>query len=147
VIQPAGWRGRGRGPRPGDRLPDVQVRRAGASTWLLQALSAPTFHLLLCGPVERWDAAAVADLRKRYEPLLTVHVLAPGEPSRPPDGADLVDESGAALRLLRVRGGACLVVRPDGHIGYRADGPALDGAGGYLGRWLPSAGSGPLRAA
>lgn len=94
----------GRGPRPGDRLPDARVRGGGTATWLQEALSAPTFHLVLCGPVEGWDDAAVDGLRRRYEPLLTVHRLtAEGDPTRAGD-AVLSDSSGTALARLGVRG-------------------------------------------
>jgi hypothetical protein len=129
-------RRRRRGPRPGDRLPDAVVHRGGTEIWLQEALSAPAFHLLLCGADTGWDDAAVEDLRRRHAPFLTVHRLIPaGGPGRA-DGSDLRDVSGSALSRLGVRGRACLVVRPDGHIGYRADDVDLSGADTYLRRWL-----------
>ena len=97
--------------------------------WLHEALTAPAFHLLLCGPGEPWDDAAVADLQERHAPYLTVHRIGPR--------GDLVDVPGAALHRLGVRHSTCLVVRPDGHIGHRADDAGLDGAADYLRRWLP----------
>ena len=125
--------GNRRGPRPGDRLPDARVQRGGAETWLHEALTAPTFHLLLCGPPALWDDAAVADLRESYAPFLTVHRVCPGGG---PSGVDLWDVTGAVLQRLGVHGSASLVVRPDGHIGHRADHVHLAGADDYLRRWL-----------
>jgi 2-polyprenyl-6-methoxyphenol hydroxylase-like FAD-dependent oxidoreductase len=132
----------GRGPRPGDRLPDARVFAGGAEMWLHEALTAPTFHLLLCGPAERWDGAAVESLRQRSEPYLTVHRLAPGSSAARAGDAALRDPSGSALARLGVRGSACLVVRPDGHIGHRVDEAELSGADNYLRRWLPEHRSG-----
>lgn len=126
-VQPAGrWR---RGPRPGDRLPDGRVLMAGAETWLHEALSAPTFHLLLCGAGAGREDGAAEELRRRFAPWLAVHRLG----ASPADaGADLVDVSGATLAALRARRGTHLVVRPDGHIGSRADDGDLAGAERYL---------------
>ena len=124
------------GPRPGDRLPDARVHRGGTETWLQEALSRPTFHVLLCGPATVWDDTTVEDLRRRHEPLVTVHRLSPAGGQTRAAG-DLVDVAGTAFSRLRVRGAGHLVVRPDGHIGYRADGSDLSGAARYLARWLP----------
>jgi 2-polyprenyl-6-methoxyphenol hydroxylase-like FAD-dependent oxidoreductase len=136
AVQPAARRGPG--PRPGDRMPDARVLRAGEETWLHEALSAPSFHLLLCGSVDGWDETAVEGLRRRFAPWLTVLRLASGGP---PDGgrADLTDVSGAALSVLRARSGTHLVVRPDGHIGHRADDADLAGARRYLAGCLTGA--------
>jgi hypothetical protein len=127
-----------RGPRPGDRLPDARVLRGGAETWLHEALTAPAFHLLLCGPAEGWDDTVVEDLRRGHEPLVAVHRLTPAAGQTSTTG-DLVDTAGTALSGLGIRGAGHLVVRPDGHIGYRADDGDLSGAARYLARWLPGA--------
>jgi hypothetical protein len=116
-------------------------------TWLQEALTAPTFHLLLCGPAHVWDDKAAEDLRRRHEPFLTVHRLAPADGQTSTAAGDLVDTAGTALFQLRVRGAAHLIVRPDGHIGYRAEDGNLSGAARYLARWLPEgsqAGRAPL---
>jgi 2-polyprenyl-6-methoxyphenol hydroxylase-like FAD-dependent oxidoreductase len=141
----ASRRGR-RGPRPGDRLPDARVQRGGVETWLQEALTAPAFHLLLCGPAEVWDQAAVEDLRRRHEPLLVVRRLAPAD-GRTSTAEDLVDTAGVALSRLRVRGAAHLVVRPDGHIAYRADDGDVSGAARYLARSSRSPGADGSRSA
>jgi hypothetical protein len=109
-------------------------------TWLQEALTAPTFHLLLCGAAHVWDDTAVEDLRRRHEPFLTVHRLAPADGQTSTDAGDLLDTAGTALFQLRVRGAAHLIVRPDGHIGYRADDADLSGAARYLDRWLSGGG-------
>ena len=118
------------GPRAGDRLPDARVSRDGVECWLHEALTYPTFDLLLCGSADTWDEGRLAELEDRFAGLLIVHRLdrhrAPGI---------LTDPTGRALARLGVRARAQLVVRPDGYIGYRADGPDLTGAGLYLARW------------
>ncbi len=47
------------------------------------------------------------------------------------------DVDGQVLAQLGVNDTAHYLVRPDGHVGYRAAGTDLDGLGGYLARWLP----------
>ena len=127
----------GPGPRPGDRLPDARVLRAGADLWLQQAMSGQAFTLLLCGPSEAWDGPAVAHLAERFAPFLVVRRLSPDRPATEPS-ADLAD-AGGALRRLGVRQATQFVVRPDGHIGHRADDADLAGTELYLARWLPPA--------
>lgn len=119
-----------RRPRPGDRLPDVRLTLDGREIWLQQALDAPTFHLLLVGPAESWDDRELTDLVTRHRAALQVHRL-----DRRAVGGALCDHSGAAFRFLRVRGAANFVVRPDGHVGHRADDRDLSGATRYLARW------------
>jgi 2-polyprenyl-6-methoxyphenol hydroxylase-like FAD-dependent oxidoreductase len=125
-------RRRHRGPLPGDRLPDGRITRDGQQGWLHEALTAPGFHLLLCGRTDGWDAAAVESLRKQHGDLLTVHHL-----DRGPGPGVLADPGGRVLKRLRVHGSAALLVRPDGHLGYRADHTDLTGAQRFLARWLP----------
>lgn len=122
---------RTRGAQPGDRLPDAVVTRDGEELWLQEALSAPTYHLLLCGPVDGWDGGYLTALVARHPTLVTLHHL-----TRRPGPAGLSDRDGHAVARLRVAGCAQLVVRPDGHIGYRADNFDLAGAARYLARWL-----------
>jgi 2-polyprenyl-6-methoxyphenol hydroxylase-like FAD-dependent oxidoreductase len=124
-----------RGPRPGDRLPDVMVERDGRRLWLHEAvLSDPAYHLLLCGH-DTWDTGAVRSLRDRYGSLLSIHRLA-----RDPADGVLVDPGGLALARLRVRDSAALLVRPDGHLAHRADDGDLAETRRCLARWLPGAG-------
>jgi hypothetical protein len=133
-------------PRAGDRLPDaVVVTGHGEPTGLQEALAAPGFHLLVAlrGDADPWPA--LRETEARHPGVLTVHVLRrdgadrsgaatarAGEPRR----ALLVDPSGEAFERLHVRRDAVLVLRPDGHLGYRGSGPDLEGARRYLARVL-----------
>ncbi|WP_448627375.1 FAD-dependent monooxygenase [Geodermatophilus sp. URMC 64] len=147
VAAPAGLRG----PRPGDRLPDVRVARAGQELWLSEALALPAFSLLLHGPHDEPADEAAAELRAGMAPWLVVHRLVPGG-DRSPGDADLVDVTGAATRRLGLRGSGWLLVRPDGHIAARAQGADLTGVRAYFDRWssdgsrrLSLDSTGPLR--
>jgi 2-polyprenyl-6-methoxyphenol hydroxylase-like FAD-dependent oxidoreductase len=95
-------------PAAGDRLPDARTH----SGTLHSLLASPGFHLLLAGPV---DAVT--------HPALAPHRL---------ESAD------QAWTTLRVRTAAQILVRPDGHIAYRADDADTTGLRTYLDRWLPS---------
>jgi 2-polyprenyl-6-methoxyphenol hydroxylase-like FAD-dependent oxidoreductase len=125
------------GPRAGDRLPDARIVRGGRESWLHEALAAPAFHLLLCGPATGWPDDRVAAMRRRHGALVAVHRLTRDAHAAP---RILLDPSGEALaRLGVVEAGQCLV-RPDGHIGYRSRGTDTLGAQRYLARWLGTAG-------
>jgi 2-polyprenyl-6-methoxyphenol hydroxylase-like FAD-dependent oxidoreductase len=124
-----------RGPKPGDRLPDARLSRDGQAGWLHNAVAAPSFHLLLCGPADGWDSDRLAALQERHGGLLVVHLLA-----REAAPGALHDLDGQAFARLGVEGAAQYLVRPDGHIGYRCGGADLGGVDRYLARWLPGAG-------
>jgi 2-polyprenyl-6-methoxyphenol hydroxylase-like FAD-dependent oxidoreductase len=121
-----------RGPRAGDRLPDARIARDGQDRWLGEALAAPRFHLLLCGRPGDWDAHRVAAVGSRHPDTLAVHHL-----TRDAVPGALRDADGRAFTRLGVGDTAHLLVRPDGHLGYRAAGTNLDGLQQYLDRWLP----------
>jgi 2-polyprenyl-6-methoxyphenol hydroxylase-like FAD-dependent oxidoreductase len=122
-----------RGPRPGDRLPDARIAKDGGSCWLGEALAEPRFQLLLCGDLGGWDMHALAAVRGRYPDMVSVHHL-----TRDALPSALHDADGQALTRLSVDGTAHYLIRPDGHVGYRAAGTDLDGLRGYLARWLPN---------
>jgi 2-polyprenyl-6-methoxyphenol hydroxylase-like FAD-dependent oxidoreductase len=128
-----------RGPRAGDRLPDARIVRDGQACWLGEALAAPGFHLLLCGPPGDWHPSQLSALRHRYPDTLAVHHL-----TRAATPGALHDRDGQVLVRLGVDGTAQYLVRPDGHIGYRCGGDDLAGLQRYLARWLPSTTSRPL---
>jgi 2-polyprenyl-6-methoxyphenol hydroxylase-like FAD-dependent oxidoreductase len=122
-----------RGPKAGDRLPDARIAKDGQRCWLGEALAEPRFHLLLCGRPGNWDASHLAVIRGRYPDTLAVHHL-----TRQATPGALHDLDGQALAQLGANDTAHYLIRPDGHIGYRAAGTDLDGLGGYLARWLPN---------
>jgi 2-polyprenyl-6-methoxyphenol hydroxylase-like FAD-dependent oxidoreductase len=122
-----------RGPKAGERLPDARIARDRQPCWLGEALTAPSFHLLLCGPTGHWDTSQLTALRRRYGDTLTVHHL-----TREAAPGVLHDLDGQALARLGVTETAQYLVRPDGHIGYRSGGIDLDGLRNYLTRWLPN---------
>jgi len=123
-----------KGPRAGDRLPDAAVTRNGRETTLQRELVGPCLHLLLCGPVQAWNAQADAVPERATHPgLVTVRYLTR---SAVPDA--LVDGSGVAFARLGVRETAQYLVRPDGYVAYRCEGTDLGGVRQYLDRWFPA---------
>jgi 2-polyprenyl-6-methoxyphenol hydroxylase-like FAD-dependent oxidoreductase len=129
-----------RGPKAGNRLPDARITRDGQKAWLQEALDAPSFDLLLCGPADGWDSDQQAALQERYGGLVAVHQLA-----REAAPGVLHDVDGQAFTRLGVERTAQYLVRPDGYIGYRSGNADLSGAGSYLAHWLPGAGREPQR--
>jgi hypothetical protein len=125
-----------RGPMAGGRLPDARIVRDGQTSWLQEALATLTFHLLLCGSPADWDRNQVAALQDRYAGLVAIHHVA-----REAARGVLHDVHGQAFARLGVERTAQYLVRPDGYIGHRSGGPALNGLERYLARWLPGAGA------
>lgn len=114
-----------RGLRAGDRLPDAKINTE-SDTRSLHALTAtPAWHLLLCG--DGWPSDLSEMLDGRTD-MVAVHHL---------------DDAGytQALRRLGIRPQqrAVLLIRPDGHIGVRANDTATATATlrSYLDHWLP----------
>ncbi len=122
------------GPKAGDRLPDAPIIHNGQATTLHEALAAPRWHLLLCGPVETSPVAETTQLSDRYRGQLAVHRLTPQHTV-----GTLHDVRGLASHRLGLTTAdtAQYLVRPDGHVGYRAGGCDLTGLAQYLRRWLP----------
>jgi hypothetical protein len=123
-----------RGPRAGDRLPDARIARHGQKGWLGEALAAPRFHLLLCGRPDDWDANQLVAMRNRHLDTLAVHHL-----THDPAPGALHDVDGQAFARLGVDDTAHYLIRPDGHVGYRAAGNDLHGLRHYLAHLLPHA--------
>ncbi len=123
-----------KGPKAGDRPPDASIVHDGQPTRLHRALASAGWHLLLCGPPDAWPAQTTTQFRERYPSLLTVHHLT----AQNTPGA-LHDPDGQALRRLGLtaRHTAQYLVRPDGHVGYRAGGTNATELARYLNRWLP----------
>jgi 2-polyprenyl-6-methoxyphenol hydroxylase-like FAD-dependent oxidoreductase len=123
------------GPAAGDRFPDAAILHNGQPSSLHQLCADPGWHLLLCGPGNVWTPQDAAEHSHRYAGLLTVHHLT----GRAPGG--LGDPTGQASRRLGLgrAGVAQYLIRPDGHIGYRAGGTDVTGLAAYLTRWLQPA--------
>jgi 2-polyprenyl-6-methoxyphenol hydroxylase-like FAD-dependent oxidoreductase len=124
-----------RGPHAGDRLPDAPLTSDDRPTSLHAATAATGFHLLLCGPTTAWQPTTTASPWRKAG-LVTIHHL-----TRQPIPGALHDPDGTALRRLGLHPAgqhpAHYLIRPDGHIGYRAGGTDLTGLHTYLTRWLP----------
>jgi 2-polyprenyl-6-methoxyphenol hydroxylase-like FAD-dependent oxidoreductase len=123
-----------RGPRPGDRLPNAPIIHNGETTTLHRALPAVGWHLLLCGPPQPWTDIEL--LHSRHRTTLGVHHLSTaGGPTV------LHDPDAQALQRLGLGPAdtAIYLIRPDGHLGYRAGTPDSDALSRYLDRWLPPA--------
>lgn len=120
------------GPRAGDRVPDTPLDGEDGPT-LHQLLRAPSFHLLVCGveAVPR-PVAMLAAARD----ITIVHL-----PARS-DGANTNASTLAALGVEPRSGSrsALYLVRPDGHIAYRAAGVDAGDLSRYLDEWIPGAG-------
>jgi hypothetical protein len=124
-----------RGPHAGDRLPDAPLTSDDRPTSLHAATATLGYHLLLCGPTSLWQPTTTAS-PWREAGLVTIHHL-----TRQPIPGALHDPDGTALRRLGLdpagQHPAHYLIRPDGHIGYRAGGTDLTGLHTYLTRWLP----------
>jgi 2-polyprenyl-6-methoxyphenol hydroxylase-like FAD-dependent oxidoreductase len=124
-----------RGPKAGDRLPDAPVTRDGTPITLHSATARPAgYHLLLCGPAESWSGAESNTVARRYPGLLSIDRLSGVGASL----GILHDADGAALRRLGLSRAdvAQILIRPDGHIGYRAGDTDFSGLERYVDRWL-----------
>jgi hypothetical protein len=97
------------------------------------ALAEPGWHLLLCGPTRRWPEER-EHLHRRYLGVLTVHDL-----TSDPGPDVLCDPTGTAFARLGVSAArnALLLVRPDGHVGFRAAIADMQSLVAYLDHWLP----------
>lgn len=125
------------GPKAGDRLPDAMVRDNGREMRLQEILATPGFHILLCG--RGWPADTQLRLHSalgRLSPWLSVQRLNVGSRLAAASSNEIQDISGQAFERLglSVRRPELLVVRPDGHIGFRSSGIDTSGAVDYLTR-------------
>src|SRR5581483_12037674 len=96
-----------RGPRAGDRLPDLELD----GTRLHDIVAAAGFHLLLCGGADEWWPEVAP------RTALSVHRLGPVL---------------GATAIMPVH----YLVRPDTPIAYRAGGHDVSGALHHLDRWI-----------
>jgi hypothetical protein len=96
------------GPVPGARAPHAWVDRLGSRVSMLD-LYDDRLTLVTGAGGERWHRAA-DELAGHGLPVTVVRL-----------GHEVRDPSGAAARAYDLSGGAAVLVRPDGHIAWRAD--------------------------
>jgi 2-polyprenyl-6-methoxyphenol hydroxylase-like FAD-dependent oxidoreductase len=106
----------GHGPLLGARVPDSILLRGHDPPVLLQDLASRGPLLLLFGEMPPGLRAGVADV-----PDLVVHDVAPIRVH--PD--TLVDPAGRVSAALHAHPGTALLVRPDGHVGWRQRRPTV----------------------
>ena len=111
--------------RAGDRLPDAPLHGPDGPTTVHRLVGPPGHHVLLLGPSTAWDPRAVAELERT--PGVSVHLIRPGTAT-----GGSRDETGEVWRRLHAGGFSQYVIRPDGHLGFRADGTDI----GPLLEWL-----------
>jgi len=99
-----------RAARPGERAPHAWVRRDGRRVCTLDLL-ADRLTLLVGSDDAGWARAA-----QRIGPPVTTLVV----------GRELVDHRGALARGYRLGPGSAVLVRPDGVVAWRHDGPCPD---------------------
>lgn len=113
-----------RGPRAGDRLPDARITTTGQTTSLHALTAAPGWHLLYYGKA---SSNGLAELLAGRTQVVALHQL---------------QEAQHKLALHRLgmntQEPAVLLVRPDGHIGYRGSGADTASLKSYLDRWIPA---------
>jgi 2,4-dichlorophenol 6-monooxygenase len=106
-YQPTTW--------PGARLPHVWVYRSdnGAEVSTLDLCGHGRFTLLTGLGGEAW-AEAAAQVAAELGIEIVPHVIGPRQP--------FVDHSGDWARASEIRDSGCLLVRPDHHVAWRAEG-------------------------
>jgi 2-polyprenyl-6-methoxyphenol hydroxylase-like FAD-dependent oxidoreductase len=107
------------GVHPGDRMPDGEVVIEGEHRRLHEALRAPGFHLLRLSTGPRAMPIAAAGSPDGLLEPVAVH---------PPGRVT----NRRLSRRLGADEGCVLVVRPDGHVGFRSRGTDATGATAYL---------------
>lgn len=126
------------GPEPGDRLPDVSLAdvQSRQPVSLQRLLREPVHHLLIqvSSALEHHEIVAAYALADRvpagFEDLVKVHLVMPvGWPAPLHELREfpvtLLEDAGGAFRAHYGDHGALWLMRPDGHLGYRA--PIGDG--------------------
>jgi hypothetical protein len=122
-----------RRPCAGDRLPDAPLRLDGRPTTLQRVCTGPVFHLLLAGAPADWSDDTVRDVAERHAGLVVIHRI-----TRQPQPGALHDVRRVARRRLalgRMDRPGLILVRPDGHVAYRADGVDLTGLQKHLAQY------------
>ncbi len=119
---------------PGHRLPDtIEVCLAGGETCLLHELAHRAGHtaLVIGGPQSQEDELARLDSSVRThlgKPVVEASCALSARPERQPSCARLAP---AAADRLGIERHTLLIVRPDGHVGLRADRDHLEALAAY----------------
>ena len=111
-------------PRAGDRAPDAELRDdQGRAHRIHELLQTPRFVLLLFiggQPGSETQAAEIAGaLATLPAETVATYAISRGVSAT---RADLRDISGLAHAAYGLTNGGCVLLRPDGYIGYRSDG-------------------------
>jgi 2-polyprenyl-6-methoxyphenol hydroxylase-like FAD-dependent oxidoreductase len=122
------------GPKAGDRAPDVAgLARQGLGFPLrLHEVMAGTDHVLLARPQENIGAlsALAADLAGQRGRLVRVMAVVEGAPTQHPSLTVVGDKGNGFAKAYGAAG--AILVRPDGHIGWRGASWRHPGLGAYL---------------
>ena len=102
---------------PGARLPHVWLRRDGADISSHDLLGLDAFTLIINGPAADWHEAAVSVGNASGINIKTVAI-----------GCDLADSDGQWRAIADLNPGGAILVRPDGHIAWRTNGPVQSAA-------------------
>lgn len=116
------WRAFGAGPGPGAAAPDVRV----GTQRMFQVLAGPHHTLLLFdGEAATAEGYArmnnvAAAVQEAYGPHVRTLCVIPEGRAAPIEGEVLVDPTGAAHEAFGAGAECAYLIRPDGHVGYRA---------------------------
>lgn len=115
----------GDAPLLGARAPDGELVSAAGQKRRLHDLVARDAALLLFddGRFPRWDPEAISCALAHHAGLTVFRLL---KTTITPEGEDLRDARGDLWDKWRAQGGMAALVRPDGHIGWRAYRPELE---------------------
>ena len=118
-----------RGPRAGDLAPDATVRQEGRPMRLRRVLRGSRHSLLMfagltaSGEDHAGLRVVVEQVQRRFGARVAVHAVFPGEevPEIVGDhNSVLLDPGGVCHRRYGARAGCLYLVRPDEHVGFRA---------------------------
>lgn len=132
-----------RGPRSGDLAPDAPVHQERRPTRLRRVLQGPGHSLLLfaglgaSGEDHAGARLAVEEIQRRFGDRVAAHVIFPGEeaPEIVRDHSSvLLDPGGKCHRRYGARAGCLYLVRPDEHVGFRAQPEDSESLLAYLDR-------------